>query len=299
MSPIDAFRRLSSLLVIIEKLGSPQRTHLLTFRDTVGKIVGRLTLDSGMVRFGVSIADQPLVDDVFMQEAEPYSPILQRLIAKAPLSREDIHRVECVPLLLRRVFRSLTARTLRRLATLCDPERIEIVVEDAAPQGALDKLLDFCFPPVELLLIAGRTGTIRYADTAARIYEIPPNLAEQRWLFEWQPDDLDCGLAQRYARSRYPGGMAARWHWRSPSVQPPGRTGGRGPYGGCAGGREGHPAVDRLGGLVGRWQGTVIVVVHLGCIGVDGADVRRGRDCGALADRACAVRLRKCVPPVV
>ncbi|MFO0579831.1 MAG: ATP-binding cassette domain-containing protein [Polyangia bacterium] len=145
-----------------------------------------------MVRFGVSITDQPLVDDVFMQEAAPYSPILKRLIEKAPLSREDIHRVECVPLLLRRVFRSLTARTLRRLATLCDPERVEIVVEDAAPQSALDKLLDFCFPPVELLLIAGRTGTIRYADTAARIYEIPPNLAEQRWLFEWQSDDLDC-----------------------------------------------------------------------------------------------------------
>lgn len=194
MTAFDEFRHLSTLLGVVEKLGSPNRLQTLTFRDAAGSVVGGLTLDAGMIRLGVHIEGQPGSDDEFMREATPYSTVLKRLLERAPLESAEIARLEGVRLLLRRVFRSLTARTLRRLASRCDPGRIEVQVvgESEAPPSARDKILNYAFPPVELLLTAGRSGTVRYADAAARIYETPPNAAEQRWLFEWQADDLTC-----------------------------------------------------------------------------------------------------------
>ncbi|PSM31312.1 ATP-binding cassette domain-containing protein, partial [Haliangium sp. UPWRP_2] len=36
------------------------------------------------------------------------------------------------------------------------------------------------------------SGSLCYADPAARFYETPPQLAEERWLFEWQPGEVLC-----------------------------------------------------------------------------------------------------------
>lgn len=194
MTALDEFRHLSTLLGVVERLGSPKRVQTLTFRDTTGKVVGHLTLESGMIRFGVSVEGQSGVDEEFLREATPYSALLQRLIERKPLEAAESQRLEGVPLLLRRIFRSLTARILRRLSTHCDLRRIEVQVEgeDESPPSPLARVMNHAFPPVELLLTAGRSGTVRYADAAARIYETPPTMAEQRWLFEWQADDQSC-----------------------------------------------------------------------------------------------------------
>ena len=136
----------------------------------------------------------------------------------------------------------------------------------------------------------GEHGTGRHGERDA----VDDGLAVERR----SADDLDCGLAQRYARSRYPGGMAARG--TGVPQRPTTRAHRRAwPLWGLRRWARGHRPSTVWADWSGVGEGTIMIVVHLGCIGVDGADVRRGRDCGALADRACAVRLRKCVPPVV
>lgn len=147
-------------------------------------------MDGGMVRCGVEVEGRPYIDDTFTQEAVPYAGLLLKLLDRAPLAAEEIKRLQRVPLLVRRTLGSLTARALRRIAALCDLTQLQ--VRDEPKAEPLASLLTFSFSPVELLLTAGRSRSIRYTDAAVRMYKAPSDGVEERWLFEWQLDALDC-----------------------------------------------------------------------------------------------------------
>lgn len=147
-------------------------------------------MDGGMVRCGVEVEGRPYIDDTFTQEAVPCAGLLVKLLHRAPLAAEEIGRLQRVPSLVRRTLCSLTARALRRIAALCDLTQLQ--VRDKPNAEPLAGLLAISFSPVELLLEAGRSRSIRYTDAAVRMYKAPPDGAEERWLFEWQLDALDC-----------------------------------------------------------------------------------------------------------
>lgn len=179
---------MSLLFEILERVATLRWVKSLGFHNTSGQQIGALSLEGGLVRFGVQVEGQPYCDDAFVREAAPFTGLLTKLLQRAPITPEEIQRLHGMPLLLRRTLRSVTARALRRLALLSDLSQLRASEKDldgAPPPSSLH----LSFPPVELMLAAGGSGAVRYADLAARMYETPPDLAKERWLFEFQVGD--------------------------------------------------------------------------------------------------------------
>ncbi len=181
------FHELSLLCEYLEKVALPGQIQSLTFRNQDRQLVGSLILNGGLVRFGVHVEGRPYIDEVLLQRpsAALHGPLLAKLLARTPLTEAEYQRLLAAPLLVRRSQRDLTARALRRLAALCDLAQLRTFTVGPSRQQSADAL-HHAFRPVELLLAAGSSGSIRYTDLAARYYELPPPLAEDRWLFEWQ-----------------------------------------------------------------------------------------------------------------
>lgn len=186
MSTTENFRHFSMLMLVIERVATAQRIKWLTFHNAAGQVIGRITLNGGMVFAGVEIDGAPYSDDTFLREASPVSALLTDLLHRKQLTASDRTRLQNVPLLARRALCSITARGLRRVAAMCELGQCKIT-DPGDAKALYDDALLLRFSPVELLLAAGRVGSIRYTDTAARMYETPPDAVEERWLFEWQP----------------------------------------------------------------------------------------------------------------
>lgn len=191
MSASEEFRRFSILLGMIERMMAPGQVQSLTFYTDKGQSVGSMTLEGGMIRFGVKIEGSHYVDDAFTKEANPYTPLLLKVLSRSSLSETELQQLQKIPMLVRRVLRGLTARALRALSLVCDLSQIRNAAVDRKSERSTSTM-NFLFPPVELMLAAGSSGNISYADPAARFYETPPQLAEERWLFEWQPGESRC-----------------------------------------------------------------------------------------------------------
>lgn len=188
MASNDRFRHLSILYQVIERIATPGLTRTVTFQDLLGRPVGTISIDNGLVRFGVKIEGVVYLDDLFAKEAPIHGAILRKLIDKVSLSPSETQALRNISLLTRRALRGVTARAIHRIAELCDLSKVTLIEDsDSELQGRFD----FKFPPVELILAGGLVGGIRYGDPAARIYETPPEHVEERWLFEWPPDLKD------------------------------------------------------------------------------------------------------------
>ena len=188
MASNDRFRHLSILYQVIERIATPGLTRTVTFQDLLGRPVGTISIDNGLVRFGVKIEGVVYLDDLFAKEAPIHGAILRKLIDKVSLSPTESQALRNISLLTRRALRGVTARAIHRIAELCDLSKVTLIEDsDSELQGRFD----FKFPPVELILAGGLVGGIRYGDPAARIYETPPEHVEERWLFEWPPDLKD------------------------------------------------------------------------------------------------------------
>lgn len=174
--------------MILERVAALRWVKSLSFHNTSGQQVGALSLEGGLIRFGIQVEGQPYSDDAFVREAAPYTGLLTKLLQRAPITQEEVKRLHGMPLLLRRTLRSVTARALRRLALLSDLSQLRSSEKDldgVSPPSSLH----FSYPAVELMLAAGGSGIVRYSDLAARLYETPPDLAKERWLFEFQVGD--------------------------------------------------------------------------------------------------------------
>ncbi len=182
-----SFRELALLCESLEKVALTGQVQSLTFRNHDRQLVGSLILDGGLVRFGVHVEGRPYTDEILLQRpaAALHAPLLAKLLARTPLTEEEHRRLLSTPLRVQRSQRDLTARALRRLAALCDLTQLRAFTISPSRQPS-SVGLHHAFRPVELLLAAGSSGSIRYTDPAARYYELPPPLAEDRWLFEWQ-----------------------------------------------------------------------------------------------------------------
>lgn len=200
-----SFHSLSLLCASLEKAAIAGQVQSLTFRNPDHQLVGSLMLDGALVRFGVHVEGRPYTDAALLQppSAALHGPLLAKLLARTPLTEPERQRLLAAPLLVRRAQRDLTARALRKLAGLCDLSQLRVFTVGPSRQQSA-AALHYAFRPVELLLAAGSSGNIRYGDPAARYYELPPPLAEERWLFEWQPGEpswpwpvLAPGLADR------------------------------------------------------------------------------------------------------
>jgi ABC-type multidrug transport system ATPase subunit len=200
-----SFHSLSFLCESLEKAAITGQLQSVTFRSPDRQLVGSLMLDGALVRFGVHVEGRPYTDAALLHPPASalHGPLLAKLLARTPLTGVERQRLLAAPLLVRRAQRDLTARALRKLAALCDPSQLRIFTVGPSRQDSAGAL-HHAFRPVELLLAAGSSGNIRYTDPAARYYELPPPLAEERWLFEWQTGEpswpwpiLAPGLADR------------------------------------------------------------------------------------------------------
>lgn len=187
MSMLANFRQLSLLLLVIEKLATTHRLRTLHFFNAIGQAVGAVKLEGGMVVSGIRVDDTVFIDEEFKRDTVQVAVPLRKLLHNEPLAAEEIARIQAVSLLARRALGQLMARALRRLASHADLTQIRI--EDHPPGAdAQSRALRFAFPPVEVLLAAGRSGRRRETDKATSLYDMPPEPVEERWLFEWQAD---------------------------------------------------------------------------------------------------------------
>lgn len=177
------------LLLVIERVAASPRVRALTFFDSRDRQVGRISIDAGMVGIGAEVDGHTFIDEAFFREGAPVAPTLQKLLLGQALNISEGLQLHNIPLIARRCLCGVTARALRRISELCDLGKIRIAESPTSEirlQGER-----YYFSVVELLLSAGRQGTVRYTDVAARLYETPPATAEERWLFEWQIDGPD------------------------------------------------------------------------------------------------------------
>ncbi|HNN92744.1 MAG TPA: hypothetical protein PKI03_10775 [Pseudomonadota bacterium] len=181
----EEFRRLSMLLLVVERVAALPQVRAIVCHNPAGETVGRITLSGGLVDSGVQVAAGVYEDDVFSRDASPVAPLLRKRLQGGALSVSEELRIQKIPLIARRALCGVTARALRHIAQQCDLAKIRIVEEDAPPSRNEERLR---FTVVELLLAAGHVETVRYADAAARLYENPPGHPHERWLLEWQPD---------------------------------------------------------------------------------------------------------------
>lgn len=219
------------LLLVIERVAASPRVRALTFHSENDQLVGRISLDAGMVGIGAEVEGHTHIDEAFFREGAPVAPTLQKLLMGQPLSVTEGLQLHNIPLIARRCLCGVTARALRRISELCDLGKIRMV-EQPNPTERLAGERYF-FSVVELLLAAGRHGSVRYTDSAARLYETPPGSTEERWLFEWQPDGHDgpwpimtTRMAERKANTVAQFGMLgqglAQYLLRLPSTEPGG-----------------------------------------------------------------------------
>lgn len=177
------------LLLVIERVAASPRVRALTFHDSHDRLVGRISLDAGMVGIGAEVEDHIYIDEAFFREGAPVALTLQKLLLGHGLNVGEGLQLHNIPLIARRCLCGVTARALRKISEICDLGKIRII---EAPSTEIRQLGErYYFSVVELLLSAGRHGNVRYTDAAARLYETPPGTAEERWLFEWQPDGPD------------------------------------------------------------------------------------------------------------
>lgn len=227
----ERFRRFSMLLLVIERVAASPRVRALTFHSESDQLVGRISLDAGMVGIAAEVEGDTHIDEAFFREGAPVAPTLQKLLMGQPLSVTEGLQLHNIPLIARRCLCGVTARALRRISELCDLGKIRMV-EQPNPTERLAGERYF-FSVVELLLAAGRHGSVRYTDSAARLYETPPGSTEERWLFEWQPDGHDgpwpimtTRMAERKANTVAQFGMLgqglAQYLLRLPSTEPGG-----------------------------------------------------------------------------
>ncbi len=182
----DDFRRLSMLLLLVERVAALPRARVLTFYSDADEPVGRISLDGGLIGIGVQVAGGVYMDEAFTRDASPVAPLLRKLLLGQALNVAEGLRLHNIPLIARRALCGVTARALRQIALHCDLTKIRIG-EDADPPARSGEERP-AYSVFDLLLAAGRVETLRAGDAAARLYETPPGSPEERWLFEWQPD---------------------------------------------------------------------------------------------------------------
>lgn len=180
------YEQFAAFLDVIERLGARHRAESIAFRDGSGNVIGLLTLEGGMVRFGVQVFGRVYIDEVFINEAPRHATALQKILNRASLTNAEKELLADFSPPYHAALCELTARALRKLAVLLDPAKQSgRRLENGLPQL---RLLNLAFTPVELMLAAGRRGNLRTEDVAVRFYMSPPAHVEECWLFEWQLD---------------------------------------------------------------------------------------------------------------
>lgn len=182
----EGFRRLSMLLLVVERVAALPRVRALAFYSSAGTLVGRVNLDGGLVGIGTQVEGQVYIDESFARDAAPVTPMLRKRLLGEALSVSEHLQLHNIPLIARRALCGVTARALREIAQRCDLAKIRLVEGDERPSRGSEER--YSFSVVELLLAAGRIEAMRYGDAAAQLYETPPGNPDERWLFEWQPD---------------------------------------------------------------------------------------------------------------
>lgn len=182
------FAQFMALLELVEALAGRQTTESLSLRTATGEPVGRLTVEGGQIRFGIEHRGRVFMDEVFMREQPRLSVILRKILDRHSLARIERDLTWDISAIGRVSLCELTARALRKVAADC-------VLPSAAlrpPDTGLPqlRLLNVSFTPMELALAAGLWGAVRHEDPAAQVYWSPPVPTAERWLFEWQPNDL-------------------------------------------------------------------------------------------------------------
>jgi hypothetical protein len=180
------FRRLSMLLLVIERVAALPRVRALTFYNGADTLVGQVSIEAGLVGSGAQVNGSVYIDEAFAREAAPVAPLMRKLLLGESLSVPEQLRLHNIPLIARRALCGVTARALRFIAQHCDLAKMRLVEGDEPPSRTSEER--FCYSVVELLLAAGRVDAMDYDDAAARIYETPPGSPDERWLLEWQPD---------------------------------------------------------------------------------------------------------------
>ena len=181
------YAQFASLMELIEGMSAGRRTESVTFRDDAGRVLGLLTLDSGSVRFGVHVSGRLFLDEVVISEAPRHVAALQKILNRLSLTRGEKEALADLSPQHHAALCGLTARALRRIASLWTPTRQTGLRAELGPPQL--RIAGASFTPVELALAAGRQGSFRADDAAARIYASPPVQPEENWLFEWQPDE--------------------------------------------------------------------------------------------------------------
>lgn len=182
----EGFRRLSMLLLVIERVAALPRVRALTFLNGADTLVGQVSIEAGLVGIGAQVNGSVYIDEAFAREAAPVAPLMRKLLLGESLNVTEQLRLHNIPLIARRSLCGVTARALRFIAQHCDLAKIRLIESDE-PQSRTSEER-FCYSVVELLLAAGRVDAMDYDDAAARIYETPPGSPDERWLLEWQPD---------------------------------------------------------------------------------------------------------------
>lgn len=181
------FSQFIALMELIELLAARQTTESLSLRSPSGEPVGRLTVEGGQVRFGVEHRGRVLVDEVFMREQPRLSVILRKILDRHSLARTERDLTWDISAIGRVSLCELTARALRKVAADCILPPVPLRPPDTGlPQL---RLLNVAFSPLELALAAGLWGNIRHEDLAVQLYFSPAVATQERWLFEWQPND--------------------------------------------------------------------------------------------------------------
>lgn len=181
------YEQFAAFLDVIERLSARHRAESIAFRDGSGNVIGLLTLEGGMVRFGVQLLGRVYIDEVFVNEAPRHATALQKILNRASLTKAEKELLADFSPPYHAALCGLTARALRKLAFLLDPAKQSgRRLENGLPQL---RLLNLAFTPVELMLAAGRRGNLRTEDVAVRLYMSPPAHVEECWLFEWQLDE--------------------------------------------------------------------------------------------------------------
>jgi hypothetical protein len=59
MSSFDRFRHLSLLFGMLERVAAVRQAKSIAVKNEAGQVVGLLTLENGLVRFGVEVEGRP------------------------------------------------------------------------------------------------------------------------------------------------------------------------------------------------------------------------------------------------
>lgn len=178
----EEYRRVSQFLEVLQTLSVFRRSESVVFRDEGSEIVGRLSMEAGRVCFGVEIDRKVYLDQAFRDEAPQYATALLASLAGEGCTETQAELLLQPSLSDRVALCALTGRAIRCLAARCYPDSLTIL-----PPQPPGRLTVPGFSPSELLLAAGRQGSLAFDDLAVRMYGTPPAPVQERWLFEMQP----------------------------------------------------------------------------------------------------------------